>query len=197
MISLHPVSLRGFGVTLEPTEAAHAPGLAEAASDGELWNLSFTSIPRPEDVDAYVASALERQKSGDMLVWTVRDNSGRIVGSTRYHDIVASIDRVEIGFTWYAKSAWGTHVNPACKFLLLQHAFDDIGCAVVGLRTDGENLRSQKAIESLGARRDGMLRHFGIRRDGAARDSVMFSILSAEWSAVRSGLRTRLAVTAS
>ena len=128
-----------------------------------------------------------------MLPWVVRDErSGGIVGSTRYHDILPKIDRVEIGYTWYSKSAQGSHVNPACKLLLLQHAFDEVGCAVVGLRTDAENLHSQGAIAKLGARRDGTIRHWGTRRDGSARDTVIFSIVRDEWPPVRTRLLERL-----
>jgi RimJ/RimL family protein N-acetyltransferase len=128
-----------------------------------------------------------------MLPWAVREiSSGRIVGSTRYHDIVAPIDRVEIGYTWYGASWPRTHVNTACKLLLLAHAFDTLGCAVAGLRTDNFNFRSQRAIEALGAKKDGVLRHHQARRDGTARDSVMYSILESEWRDVRRHLEHRL-----
>ncbi len=193
MIGLQPVTLRGFGVVLEPLAANHATGLADAARDGELWNLHFTFVPRPEDAEHYVAGALEGYRAGSMLPWAVRrESDGRIIGSTRYHDIVSEIDRVEIGYTWYAKSAQGGFVNPACKMLLLGHAFEGLGCAVVGLRTDAENLRSQAAIAKLGAQRDGTIRRFGVRRDGSPRDTVMFSILREEWPAVRAALERRL-----
>jgi N-acetyltransferase len=128
-----------------------------------------------------------------MLPWVVRDTAtGAIIGSTRYHDIVAHIDRVEIGYTWYSQSRQRTHVNTACKLLLLAHAFDALGCKVVGLRTDPFNFRSQRAIEALGARKDGVLRHFSTRRDGTARDMVMYSILAGEWPDVRRHLELRL-----
>jgi len=129
-----------------------------------------------------------------MLPWVVRElESGTIIGTTRYHDIVRAIDRVEIGYTWYAQQWQRTHVNTACKLLLLTHAFDTLHCAVVGLRTDRFNLASQRAIAALGARQDGILRHHQARRDGTARDSVMFSILAAEWADVRRHLELRLA----
>lgn len=129
-----------------------------------------------------------------MLPWVVRETeSGAIVGSTRYHDIVPAIDRVEIGYTWYAKSWQRSHVNTACKLLLLEHAFDALACKVVGLRTDNFNFASQRAIAALGAHKDGVLRHHQARRDGSARDSVMFSILIAEWPDVRRHLELRLA----
>ena len=129
-----------------------------------------------------------------MLPWAVRDlTSGDIIGTTRYHDIVAAIDRVEIGYTFYAKRWQRTHVNTTCKLLLLAHAFDTLGCKVVGLRTDNFNLRSQRAIEALGAKKDGVLRHHQARKDGTVRDSVMYSILAAEWPDVARHLELRLA----
>ena len=143
---------------------------------------------------AYVATALQGQRDGHMLPWVVRDlSTGAIVGSTRYHDIVPAIDRVEIGYTWYAERCQRTHVNTTCKLLLLTHAFETLGCKVVGLRTDNFNFRSQRAIEGLGARKDGVLRHHAARRDGTVRDSVMYSILQAEWPDVRRHLELRLA----
>jgi RimJ/RimL family protein N-acetyltransferase len=156
-------------------------GLAGPA-DGRLWELWFTGVPEPAQTDAYVVQALLGQREGHMLPWVVRDlASGVIVGSTRYHDIVAAIDRVEIGYTWYARSHQRSHVNTACKLLLLAHAFETLGCAVVGLRTDNFNFASQRAIAALGARKDGVIRHHAVRRDGSVRDTVMFSILAAEW----------------
>ena len=129
-----------------------------------------------------------------MLPWAVRElTTGAIVGSTRYHDIVARIDRVEIGYTFYAASWQRSHVNTACKLLLLGHAFDALGCRVVGLRTDNFNFASQRAIEALGARRDGVLRHHAARRDGTVRDTVVYSILASEWRDVRRHLELRLA----
>ena len=194
MITLQPVTLEGHGVRLEPMGASHAAALRDAASDGNLWELWFTAVPEPDKVDAYINAAFEGQKAGHMWPWVVRElTSGRIVGSTRYHDIVAAVDRVEIGYTWYAKSWQRTHVNTACKFLLFQHAFDSLGCAVVGLRTDNFNFASQRAIERLGAKKDGVIRHHQARRDGSARDSVMYSVLEAEWPDVKRHLLLRLA----
>ena len=136
---------------------------------------------------------LKGQRDGHMLPWIVRDiATGTIVGSTRYHDIAPAIDRVEIGYTWYAQSRQRTHVNTTCKLMLLRHAFETVGCKVVGLRTDNFNFRSQRAIEALGAKRDGVIRHFGARRDGTVRDVVMYSILAAEWPDVRRHLELRL-----
>jgi RimJ/RimL family protein N-acetyltransferase len=188
-----PTTLTGNGVRLEPLQPDHAAALAKAAADGELWKLWFTSVPEPENTLKYVDDALEGQRAGHMLAWVVRDlATDTIVGTTRYHDIVTAVDRVEIGYTWYAASRQRTHVNTSCKLLLLSHAFDTLGCAVVGLRTDNFNLRSQAAIAALGAKKDGVLRHHQARRDGTVRDSVMFSILAEEWRDVKRHLELRL-----
>jgi len=188
-----PVTLERDGIRLEPLSPEHYDGLVAAASDGELWKLWFTSVPEPGSVITYIRVAVKGQSDGHMLPWAVRDvASNTIVGSTRYHDIVAAIDRVEIGWTWYASRCQRTNVNTTCKLLLLGHAFDTLGCAVVGLRTDNFNFRSQKAIEGLGAKKDGVLRHHQARRDGTVRDSVMYSILKEEWPDVRRHLQLRL-----
>ena len=193
MITLKPTPLEGHGVRLEPMDSSHAGALRDAASDGNLWELWFTAVPEPDKVDAYISAALEGQKAGHMWPWVVRElTSGKIVGSTRYHDIVAAVDRVEIGYTWYAKSWQRTHVNTSCKLLLFQHAFETVGCAVVGLRTDNFNFASQRAIERLGAKKDGVIRHHQARRDGSVRDSVMYSVLANEWSDVKRHLLLRL-----
>jgi RimJ/RimL family protein N-acetyltransferase len=196
MIQLKPTVLEGPGIRLEPLQAEHGNALRAATADGRLWELWYVGVPAPEETEKYVADALKGQSDGHMLPWVVRDvtngTSGAIIGSTRYHDIVASIDRVEIGYTWYAQSRQRTLVNTTCKLLLLGHAFDTLGCKVVGLRTDPFNFRSQRAIEGLGAKRDGVLRHYGSRRDGAARDIVMYSILASEWPDVRRHLELRL-----
>jgi RimJ/RimL family protein N-acetyltransferase len=188
-----PVTLERDGIRLEPLSPEHYDGLVAAASDGKLWELWFTSVPEPGAVLTYIRDAAKGQSDGHMLPWAVRDlKSNTIVGSTRYHDIVPAIDRVEIGYTWYASRCQRTHVNTTCKLLLLEHAFDSLGCAVVGLRTDNFNFRSQKAIEALGARKDGVLRRHQARRDGSVRDSVMYSILKEEWPDVRRNLELRL-----
>ena len=193
MISVSPVTLEGHGVRLEPLAPAHEAGLAAAVADGRLWELWYTAVPEPDRVANYIADALAGQAAGHMLPWAVRElATGEVVGSTRYHDVVAPIDRVEIGYTWYAARWQRSHVNTASKLLLLIHAFETVGCRVVGLRTDNFNFRSQRAIEALGARRDGVLRHHQARRDGTARDSVMYSILSAEWPDVKRNLASRL-----
>ena len=193
MITLSPVLLEGHGIRLEPLMPQHADALANAATDGKLWELWYTSVPEPDGVAHYVAAALEGQAAGHMLPWVVRDlATDTIAGTTRYHDIVPALDRVEIGWTWYAARVQGTHVNPAAKLLLLAHAFETLGCEVVGLRTDRFNVRSQRAIEALGAHRDGVLRHHQMRRDGTVRDSVMYSILRHEWPDVKRNLEYRL-----
>lgn len=190
----YPVTLEGHGIRLEPLADQHHDELLRAAADGELWKLWFTAVPEPDQTRDYITNALAGQEAGHMLPWAVRElTSGRIVGSTRYHDIVATIDRVEIGYAWYAKSWQRSHVNTSCKLLLLSHAFDALGCKVVGLRTDNFNFASQRAIEALGARKDGVLRHHQARRDGTVRDSVMYSILLNEWPDVRRHLELRLA----
>ncbi len=194
MISPVPVTLEGHGVRLEPMRLEHQEGLAAAAADGELWQLWFTSVPSPEETQDYIAAALAGQQAGHMLPWAVRDlRDNVVVGSTRYHDIVANIDRVEIGYTWYARRCQKTHVNTACKRLLLDHAFAGLGCKVVGLRTDNFNFASQAAIEALGAKKDGVIRHHAARRDGSIRDTVIYSILAAEWPDVKRHLELRLA----
>lgn len=194
MIELRPVPLEGHGVRLEPLVTEHHDALVAAASDGKLWELWYTWIHDPPTMHQYVAEALEGQKKGDMLPWVVRElSTGTIIGTTRYHDIVAGIDRVEIGYTWYGKSWQRTYVNTACKLLLLTHGFDTLGCEVVGLRTDNFNFPSQRAIEALGAKKDGVIRHHRARRDGSVRDTVMYSILAAEWPDVRRHLALRLA----
>jgi N-acetyltransferase len=194
MIDIQPVTLEGHGIRLEPLTAGHHDALAAAAADGALWELWFTSVPEPGATRAYIDAALKGQQDGHMLPWAVRDLAANtIVGTTRYHDIVAAIDRVEIGYTWYAAGRQRTGVNTTCKLLLLQHAFDTLHCKVVGLRTDNFNFRSQKAIEGIGAKKDGVLRHHAARKDGTVRDSVMFSILATEWPDVRRHLELRLA----
>jgi N-acetyltransferase len=185
--------LEGHGVRLEPLGSEHHDGLAAAARDGKLWELWFTSVPEPEQTQAYIKSALAGQQAGHMLPWAVRElSSGQIVGSTRYHDIILEVERVEIGYTWYAKRCQRSHVNTACKLLLFGHAFDRLGCRVVGLRTDNFNFGSQRAIEALGAKKDGVLRHHAPRRDGTVRDTVMYSILATEWPDVKRHLALRL-----
>ena len=193
MIHPQPVTLEGHGVRLESLGHEHRDGLAAAVQDGRLWELWFTMVPRPHEVESYIATALTGQRDGHMLAWAVRHlDTGALVGSTRYHDIRPEVDRVEIGYTWYAKAWQRTHVNTACKLLLFGHAFEAVGCKVVGLRTDNFNFASQRAIEALGAKQDGVLRHHGVRRDGTVRDTVMYSVLAQEWPDVKRHLQLRL-----
>jgi N-acetyltransferase len=194
MIHVQPITLETRGIRLEPLTLDYAEDLAAAIQDGKLWELFYTAAPKPEQMRGYVEDALTGQKAGHMLPWVVRElASGRIVGTTRYHDIDAAIDRVEIGYTWYAQSRWRSHVNTTCKLLLLGHAFDTLGCRIVCLRTDNFNFRSQRAIEALGAKRDGILRHHRARRDGTVRDTYIYSILASEWPDVKRNLELRLA----
>jgi RimJ/RimL family protein N-acetyltransferase len=195
VIDPRPVILEGFGVRLEPLERAHSAALLAAAADGELWKLWYVATVdlAPGRDPVYVDKALQGQQAGHMLPWIVRElSTGNIVGSTRYHDIVREIDRVEIGYTFYARRWQRTHVNTACKLLLLAHAFDALGCKVVGFRVDNLNPRSQQAVEALGARKDGIIRHFQMRADGSARDTHMYSIVSSEWPEVKMRLESRL-----
>jgi RimJ/RimL family protein N-acetyltransferase len=187
-----PTTLELHGVRLEPLGAHHADGLRAAASDGELWRLRVTSVPEPHDVDAYIRKAIEQRPT--RLAFAVIDSaSGTLIGSTSYHDIVTDIGRLEIGYTWYARSRQRSHVNTTCKLLLLTHAFETLGAALVGLRTDNFNHASQAAIERLGAKKDGVLRHHALRRDGTVRDTVMYSITAGEWPEIKAQLRYQLA----
>jgi RimJ/RimL family protein N-acetyltransferase len=193
MIEIAPIVLERGSIRLEPLNEDHIAGLAAAAADDALWNLWFTGIPAPQETESYVATALRGRDEGHMLPWAVRDlETDAIIGSTRYHDILAAIDRVEIGYTWYAKSRQKSHVNTTCKLMLLAHAFDTLGCKVVGLRTDNFNFASQRAIEALGAKKDGVIRHHMPRRDGTARDTHIYSILAHEWPDIRRHLEFRL-----
>ena len=194
MIRVAPITLEGHGLRLEPLSTGHLEGLQAAVTDGRLWELWYTTVPEPAGVANYIASALAGQDAGHMLPWAVRElDSGAIIGSTRYHDIVPDIDRVEIGYTFYAGRWQRTHVNTACKLLLFEHAFDRLACQVVGLRTDNFNFTSQRAIERLGAKKDGVIRHHRARRDGSARDTVIYSVLRQEWPDVRRHLALRIA----
>jgi RimJ/RimL family protein N-acetyltransferase len=184
------VTLEGRGVRLEPLLREHEPALRTAAADGKLWELHFTSVPEPENTLAYIETALSDCAKATRVPWVVRETAGgAIIGSTSYHDIIPAARRVEIGYTWYARSWQRTSVNTACKLRLLEHAFDTLGCSVVGWRTDNLNLRSQAAIERLGARKDGVIRRQSMRRDGTLRDTVMYSVTDDEW---RGGVRERL-----
>lgn len=187
-----PPTLRGRQVTLEPLQPAHADGLRAAAADGRLWELWYTNVPEPEATQAWIAAALAMQSAGSALAFVVRDAQGRIVGSTRYYDLLPATPRLQIGYTWYARSVQRTGLNTEAKLLLLGHAFETLGCASVGLQTSTRNAASRAAIARLGAREEGILRQHLRHRDGSLRDTVNFSILDREWPAVKAGLRQKL-----
>ncbi len=186
---VEPVVLQQRGLRLEPLGLEHAPGLADAAADGELWKLRITSVPEPQDTRAYIETALEGRAQGHRFAFAVLDDaSGQVLGSTSFHDILPAVRRVEIGWTWYRKSVQRTHVNTTAKLLMMGHAFDQLACHVVGWRTDNFNFASQRAIERLGARKDGVIRGHALRRDGTIRDTVMYSMRSGEWPEARAQL---------
>ena len=184
-----PVTLSAAAVRLEPMTSDHVAGLEAAARDGELWNLRITSVPEPGQTRQYILDALRMREEGNRFAFAVTDAaSGEVLGTTSYHDIVPNLKRVEIGYTWYAARCQRTHVNTTCKLLMMTHAFDTLGCHVVGWRTDNFNHASQRAIERLGARKDGVIRGHALRRDGTIRDTVMYSLRSGEWPEVRAQL---------
>ncbi|MBE7366655.1 GNAT family N-acetyltransferase [Ramlibacter pallidus] len=189
-----PIVLQSAAVRLEPITSDHAAALEGAARDGELWNLRITSVPAPGETVAYIETALRGQADGHMLPFVAVDTaSGRVIGTTRYHDIVPAVERLEIGYTWYGRSWQRTHVNTTCKLMLMTHAFEVLGAKLVGWRTDNYNFASQRAIERLGARKDGVLRHHALRRDGTVRDTVMYSLAAGEWPEVKAHLQDQLA----
>ncbi len=189
MAFVEPIVLRERGITLAPLGLEHEEGLRAAALDGELWRLRITSVPEPEQVRRYIEDALLAREDGNRFAFAVLDETtGTVLGSSSYHDILPTVKRVEIGYTWYRKSSQRTHVNTTCKLLLMGHAFDTLGCHVVGWRTDNFNFASQAAIERLGARKDGIIRGHALRRDGTIRDTVMYSMRSGEWPETRAQL---------
>ena len=194
MRAVEAVTLDDGRVRLEPLGLHHLDGLMRAAADGELWNLRVTSVPDPDDTRGYIERALQGRAEGHRLAFAVIDAaSDQVIGSSSYHDIVPAVDRLEIGYTWYGRSRQGTHVNAAAKLLLMSHAFDTLGARLVGWRTDNFNFASQRAIERLGARRDGVVRHHALRRDGTVRDTVMYSMTAGEWPEAKAELLSRLA----
>ncbi|MES2385673.1 MAG: GNAT family N-acetyltransferase [Pseudomonadota bacterium] len=189
MSFVQPVTLSGRGIELVPLALEHEAGLRAAAADGELWKLRITSVPEPHQTRAYIEDALKAREAGQRFAFAVRDQAtGTVLGSSSYHDILPAVKRVEIGYTWYAARCQRTHVNTTCKLLLLTHAFDTLGCHVVGWRTDNFNFASQRAIERLGAKKDGVIRGHALRRDGTIRDTVMYSLRSGEWPEVKAQL---------
>ena len=189
MAFVEPVTLSDRGVTLRPLVLEDEAGLQAAAADGELWNLRITSVPEPENTRKYIEDALAMREAGNRFPFAVTDTAtGQVLGCSSYHDIVPAIKRVEIGWTWYAKRCQRTHVNTVAKLLLLTHAFETLGCHVVGWRTDIFNFASQRAIERLGAKKDGVIRGHALRRDGTIRDTVMYSMRSGEWPEAKAQL---------
>lgn len=189
MAFVEPITLRDRGVRLEPLALSHEEGLRLAAADGELWKLRVTSVPEPQDTRAYIETALKGREEGHRFAFAVVDDvTDKVLGCTSFHDILPAVKRVEIGYTWYCQSVQRSHVNTTCKLLLLQHAFDTLGCQVVGWRTDNYNFASQKAIERLGAKKDGVIRGHALRRDGTIRDTVMYSMRVGEWPEARAQL---------
>lgn len=183
---IEPVNLSARGVAMVPLTLEHEQGLREAAADGQLWNIRVTSVPEPEKTRAYIEAALT---ATDRFAFAVLEEAtGKVIGTSSYHDVLPAVKRVEIGYTWYAKGAQRTHVNTTCKLLLLSHAFETLGCNVVGWRTDNFNFASQAAIERLGAKKDGVIRGHAMRRDGTIRDTVMYSLRSGEWPEVKAQL---------
>ena len=191
---VEPTTLSDRGIRLEPLALGHEAGLRAAAADGQLWTIRVTSVPEPEQTRAYIETALQGRTEGHRFAFAVIDEaSGRVLGSTSYHDILPAVRRVEIGYTWYAQSVQRSHVNTTCKLLMMGHAFERLSCAVVGWRTDNYNFASQRAIERLGAKKDGVIRHHALRRDGTVRDTVIYSMLAGEWPEARAQLLYLLA----
>ena len=193
MSFVQPLVMCQNGVRLEPLSLAHEEGLRAAAADGTLWKLRITSVPEPQDTRAYIENALQMRADGNRFAFAVLDDAtGDVLGSTSFHDILPAVKRVEIGYTWYRKSVQRSHVNTTCKLLMMGHAFDQLGCNVVGWRTDNFNFASQRAIERLGARKDGVIRGHALRRDGTIRDTVMYSLRAGEWPESRAHLLSKL-----
>ena len=189
MAFVEAVRLAAQGVVLEPLGLQHEAGLRAAVEDGQLWTLRVTSAPEPGQVRNYIETALAAREQGQRFAFAVLDEaSGEVLGTSSYHDILPAVRRVEIGYTWYAKRAQRTHVNSTCKLLLLTHAFETLQCNIVGWRTDNFNYASQKAIERLGAKKDGVIRGHALRRDGTIRDTVMYSMSAFEWPEARAQL---------
>lgn len=193
MAFVEPVELSMRGIRLVPLDLSHEAGLAAAAADGELWNIRVTSVPEPGQTRKYIEDALKMRADGNRFAFAVTDEAtGTVLGSTSFHDILPAVKRVEIGYTWYAKRCQRTHVNTTCKLLMMSHAFDTLGCLVVGWRTDNFNFASQAAIERLGAKKDGVIRGHALRRDGTIRDTVMYSLRAGEWPDVKAQLLHQL-----
>ena len=190
MAFVEPVILESRGVRLRPLCLADEKGIQAAASDGQLWKLRVTSVPAPDETLDYIKTALQ---TDNRFAFAVTDaTSSEVLGSTSYHDVLPAIKRVEIGYTWYAARCQRTHINSTCKLLMMTHAFETLGCNVVGWRTDNFNFASQQAIERLGAQKDGVIRGNVIRRDGTIRDTVMYSMRAGEWPEAKAQLLYQL-----
>ena len=189
MSFVEPITLAARGIELVPLALEHEAGLRAAAQDGELWRLRVTSVPEPQQTRQYIEDALAMREAGNRFAFVVREaNTGTVLGCTSYHDILPAVKRVEIGWTWYARRCQRSAVNTTAKLLLLTHAFETLGCHVVGWRTDNFNFASQAAIERLGAKTDGVIRGHALRRDGTIRDTVMYSMRAGEWPEAKAQL---------
>ena len=189
MAYIEPVTLSARGIELVPLALSHEAGLRAAAQDGELWQLRVTSVPEPQQTRQYIEDALAMREAGNRFAFAVLEAStGTVLGCTSYHDIIPAVQRVEIGWTWYARRCQRSHINTTAKLLLLTHAFETVGCHVVGWRTDNFNFASQAAIERLGAKKDGVIRGHALRRDGTIRDTVMYSMRAGEWPEAKAQL---------
>ncbi|MBV8534307.1 MAG: GNAT family N-acetyltransferase [Alphaproteobacteria bacterium] len=191
MTWLEPVTLRGARVTLEPLDHRHCADLTEAVTDGRLWELWYTHIPKPDGMAKEIERRLGLQMSGSMLPFAVIDG-GRAVGMTTYMNVDQVHHRVEIGSTWYRKSVQRSDLNTQCKLLLLTHAFEPLACIAVEFRTHFFNQQSRKAIERLGARLDGILRSHSVAPNGTLRDTCVYSIVASEWPTVKAHLTHQL-----
>ncbi|HDS1623097.1 GNAT family N-acetyltransferase [Stenotrophomonas maltophilia] len=185
-------TLRGQHVTLQPLQMEHVPGLRDALEGSGLDQLWYTQVPSPEQAETYVRAALQAQSEGKVLPFVIRDAAGEIIGSTRFYDMDASVPKLSLGYTWYAPRVQRTGANTEAKLLLLQHAFETMGCISVVLETSWFNATSRSAIARLGAKQDGVLRNHKRHADGTPRDTVIFSIIDAEWQGVKRHLQYRL-----
>jgi RimJ/RimL family protein N-acetyltransferase len=190
---IEPVTLQGRHAGLEPLASEHADALRVAAADGELWKLWYTSVPKPDTVQAYIDKALQMRQDLGAMAFVIRDlRDGKVVGSTRYCNVDAANRRLEIGYTWHAARAQRTGINTECKLMLLTHAFETLKCIAVEFRTNFMNHQSREAIARLGAKQDGILRSHQILEGGIVRDTVVFSIVASEWPAVKRHLQFKL-----
>lgn len=190
---LSKVELKGKTVTLLPLNDGHKSEMVEAASDGDLWELWFTGVPDKNSIESYIEFAALEQEAGRSLAFVVVENSTqKVIGSTRFCNADTVNQRVEIGYTWYAKSYQKTVVNTECKYLLLSHAFEELEAIAVEFRTHWHNHSSRNAIARLGAKQDGVLRNHQKSQDGSYRDTVVFSITNSEWLAAKNNLFFKL-----